>query len=475
MTATLPAPASRPAAHRAAPRPVRLVSRVPGRRGRPLATPTALRALLAGLVLLSLAWGAFGGWVAVKHSSAADSLATTDERLSLSARHLYQSIADADATITAAFLASSQPALPPLQRYNLDLATATSDLSGLQAAVGPAGGAQNGGSGHPAGTALAALSSGLPAYSGYVAEAEAEYAMGFPLTGGSFLQVASEKAHLVLLPAANTVYTQENAALNASSDQATEPWTVITAIAAALITAYALYRTQRWLTRRTNRVLSPGLVIASLLLVISAVWLAAGYLTARSDLDGGIAHGSAPVQKLALASIDVQQIRGDSVLNVISRSGTTSFKTDYLKTSSEVGPGNGSLLGAAAAAQPGSAQQNSGQQAGGQGTALVATAERDAAAWYAANNRVYLLDTRADYAGERDLVVGATAGNTLTGYNALELDLTDAIAADQAVFDSAAAKGASDLDPLAGVVIAASLLMAAGSAWAVSRRLAEYR
>ena len=46
--------------------------------------------------------------------------------------------------------------------------------------------------------------------------------MGYPLTGGSFLQDASEQAHLVLLPAANTVFTQENDALSAASGQATE-------------------------------------------------------------------------------------------------------------------------------------------------------------------------------------------------------------------------------------------------------------
>ena len=99
-------------------------------------SPTALRALLAGLVLLSLAWGAFGGWVATQHSSAADSLVSTDERLSLEARQMFQSIADADATITAAFLASPRPPLGPLQRYEADLATAHRDLSELQAAGG---------------------------------------------------------------------------------------------------------------------------------------------------------------------------------------------------------------------------------------------------------------------------------------------------------------------------------------------------
>jgi hypothetical protein len=422
---------------------------------RALNTTAALRALLACLVLLSLAWGAFGGWVATRHSSAADSLVSTDERLSLEAREMFQSIGDADATITAAFLASPRPPLGQLQRYESDLATAHRDQSGLQAA----GGSQ------AEVSALARLGAGLSAYSGYVAETTAEYAMGYPLTGGSFLQDASGEAHLVLLPAANTVFTQENDALRAASGQATELPTMLAALVLALVTAFVLYRAQRWLTRRTNRVLSPGLVLASLLLVISVIWVAAGFLTARSDLDGGIAHGSGPVQNLALASIGVQQIRGDAVLNVISRSGSTSFQTDFLATSKKVGPGNGSLLGDAAAAQ----------QAGGQGAALVATAQREATAWYAANDQVYLLNSKSDYAAERGLIVGSGAGSTATAYTALEGDITSAIRADQGVFDSAATAGASALDPLAGVVIATSLLMAAGCAWAVSRRLAEYR
>ncbi len=454
MTATLPAAASPPATRRA-PRSAAPAGRARGRRARTLNTPTALRALLAALVLLSLAWGAFGGWVAARHSSAADSLVSTDERLSLQARQMFQSIGDADATITAAFLASPRPPLGQLQRYEADLATAHRDLSGLQAADGSP----------VVSGALARLAGGLSAYSGYVGEATAEYAMGYPLTGGSFLQVASEQAHLVLLPAANTVFTQENDALNAASGQATGLPAMLAAFLLALVTAFVLYRAQRWLARRTNRVLSPGLVIASLLLVISVIWLAAGLLSARSDLDGGIAHGSGPVQNLALASIDVQQIRGDAVLNVISRSGGTSFQTDFLGTSKKVGPGDGSLLGDAAAAQ----------QGGGQGTALVTKAEQDATAWYAANNQVYRLGNAANYAAERNLVIGSAAGSTATGYTLLEGGITKAIAADQAVFDSAATAGANSLDPLAGVVIAASVLMAACCGWAVSRRLAEYR
>jgi len=64
--------------------------------------------------------------------------------------------------------------------------------------------------------------------------------------------------------------------------------------------------------------------------------------------------------------------------------------------------------------------------------------------------------------------------DTETGYNALEGDLSSAIEADQVVFNSAAS-GADALDPLTGGIAAASMLMALGCGWAITRRLAEYR
>jgi hypothetical protein len=452
MTATLAGTPPAPPAVRAPGAPRRGTRGIARRHG--LSTPDALRTLLVSLVLLSLAWGAFGGWVAIVHSSAAQSLVSVDEPLSLDARQMYQAIADADSTITAAYLASSTPPLVPLQRYQHDIETAATDLSRLRS-----------GGGTVQGSALAALSGGLPVYTGDVAQAQAEYAMGFPLTGGSFFQVASEQAHLVLLPAANTVFVQENAALSAASGDATGWLTLIAALLLAVVTAIVLYRAQRWLTRRTNRTFSPGLVLASVLLVISVVWLAAGFLTARSDFGRGFGQGSAPAENLALASIGVQQIRGDAVLNVISRSGNNAFADDFAKTSKMVGPGSASWLGEAAAAQP----------PGGPGAALVAQAEQEATSWYAANNSVYALGNKAQYEAERTSVVAAAPAGTATGYDTLEGRIEAAINVDQGVFKDAASAGASALSSLAGVVIACSLLMAVCCAWAVSRRLAEYR
>jgi len=449
MTATLSEHSAQgdPASH-SAPKPV-------GRalRRRTLNTPGTLRALLAGLVLLSLAWGALGGWVASQHSSAAGALVTVDEPLSSDARQMYESIADADVTITAAYLPSSQPPLSQLRHYQSDIQTAEGDLSALQAAGG----------GQAETTALHAIANGLPVYAGDAATAESMYADGYPLTGGSFLQVASEEAHLVLLPNARTVFTQENDALTAASGQATDLPTIIAALVLAVITAVVLYRAQRWLARRTNRVLSVGLALTSVLLVGSALWLTASFLSARSDLDHAIGQGSGPAANLALADIGVQQIRGDAVLNVISRSGSASFQDDFQSTSKQVGPGAGSLLSSAAATQ-----------GGGQGASLVTAAEREATAWYTANNSVYSLGNASQYAAERNAVIG-TGASSAAGYSALDGDIRGAIQADEGVFTSAASSGQQTLDPLEAVVIVASLLMALGCAWAFSRRLAEYR
>ena len=203
--------------------------------------------------------------------------------------------------------------------------------------------------------------------------------MGFPLTGGSFLQVASEEAHLVLLPAANTVFTRENAALSAESGHATGWPTLIAALLLAVATGIVLYRAQRWLTRRTNRMLSPGLVLASVLLLISVAWLAAGFLTARSDFGRGFGHGSAPAQNLALASIGVQQIRGDAVLNVISRSGNASFADDFTAHEQAGRPGLGQL------ARRGGRRAAAGRAGRRPGRGR----EQEATAWYAANGTVY--------------------------------------------------------------------------------------
>jgi hypothetical protein len=413
--------------------------------------------LMIGLLIGSLAWGAVTAWTVIQHASAAHDVVATSEPLSLSAQRMYLSLSDADVTATTAFLARVNQTLPQRQRYAADIANAAADLSSLRDAAG--------GSANPQLTSsLAAVSAGLPLYTGYVAQAQTLRLLGQPLTAGSFMQVASEEMHVTLLPAARTIYAQENAALAASSARATGlPWIVVVVLLAAVL-GFVLFRVQRWLTRRTHRLVNYGLMIASLVLVASVLWLAVAFVVARSDLQRGVGGGSLPAEQLAQAAIDTQQARGDEVLNLISRSGDTPFVQDFDSLRAKIGPGPGTLLTDAASSSASSA-----------GARLAVRAGSDERAWYVVNDQVYRLDGVSNYLLETPLVVGTKTGTSGYGFGQVEHDLSQAILADQVVFTSSAAAGSNAFSGLDVGIIVAAVIMAAGCAWGLARRIAEYR
>jgi len=84
-------------------------------------------------------------------------------------------------------------------------------------------------------------------------------------------------------------------------------------------------------------------------------------------------------------------------------------------------------------------------------------------------------DLAANYAAETQLVIGTGPGSSAAGFGRLEGDITRGIAADQRTFRSSATAGSGAFGGLEAAVIVAAVLMAAGSAWGLSRRLAEYR
>jgi hypothetical protein len=419
--------------------------------------PVKLRLLLCGLIGGCLAWGAVGAWTVADHASAAGDVVSRSEPQSLQAQQMYRSLSDADVTATTAFLSGPDEPLAARDRYQSDIAQAASDLASLKdTAVG--------GQASQLDASLAAISAGLPVYAGDIAEAQTDYALGFPLTGGSFLQVASEEMHLVLLPAAHSSYQQENASLEAASAAATGlPW-IIVALVLAVATALVLYAAQRWLARRTHRLVNYGLLAASAALVLSSVWLIIAFAVARADLHHGVGSGAAPAETLAQADIAAQQGRGDELLNLISRSGDASFEQNFQLVRGELGPGPGSLLSSAAAL--------SGSSPGG---SLTAAAAREAPAWYTANEQVFRFDVAANYREETQLVIGTGPGSSAAAFDDLEADLGRAIAADQVVFQSGAAAGAAAFTGLEAVIVAASVVMVIGCAWGLTLRLQEYR
>ncbi len=101
----------------------------------------------------------------------------------------------------------------------------------------------------------------------------------------------------------------------------------------------------------------------------------------------------------------------------------------------------------------------------------VTAASRDSAV----NQQAQKLDKALDYGAETRLVIGSGPGTAGTLFGRLEADLDAAIRVGQATFADSAAAGSSAFTGLEAGVVVLALIMATGSAWGLSRRLAEYR
>ena len=411
-------------------------------------TPGKVRLIRAGLVAACLAWGALAALMVSQHASAAREATATSEPLSLAAQQMYQSLADADVTASTGYLYGRTPPFAYRQRYQRDIAAASADLKAVTAAGG----------GQAIGASLSTLAADLPVYTGYVEDGQTYNSLGYP-AGGSFLEVASEEMHLTLLPAARDVYAYENARLTAASAQATGLPLAVVTLAGGLAVGFALYRSQRWLSRRTHRTLNVGLLLASAAGAVALIWMAVALLGGRADLLRATGHGSTPAETLAQADIAALQARGDETLNLISRTGDTDFQADFRTAQDQLSTLLSSAEGQSAASAAGS----------------VTAARREASSWFAVNQQAQKLDQAHDYGAETQLVIGQGSGSAGALFIRLEADLDAAIRADQTVFADSAAAGSGAFTGLVAGVAVLALAMAAGCAWGLSRRLAEYR
>lgn len=407
--------------------------------------------LLLVLLVLVVLWGGVAGSAVAGHAAAAGNVLSVSEPLSLDAQRIYRSLSDADATEAAAFLSGGQETLALRQQYQADIAQAARELEAATAAAGRSS----------AGPLLATLSAGLPVYAGLVETARADNRLGLPL-GAAYLRDASGLMRSTLLPAARELYAQENAQLAAASQRATSlPYA---AYIVALLAAIVLVVSQRWLARRTRRVVNPGLVVASVAGVVSLIWLVTAFGVASAQLDSAREHGSTPVEALARADIAALGAHADESLTLIDRSGDDSFQENFVSLQKQLGPGPGSLLTTAASAAKGSP-----------GAVETGAAVRTAPRWYAAHREVRSLDDGGHYANAVRLAIGSRPGDSGAFFSTLDGALTSAMASDQASFQAAAQSGQGALGGLEAGVIVLSLIMAGGVVWGISRRLTEYR
>ena len=436
-------------------------------------TPAKLTAAMLVTIAASMLWGVSATFTVVDRISAANVMVATTGPLSLYAQRIYQSLSDADATEAAAFLAVTEPPAARAE-FHADIEQAGIYLQAVTAADPPAAARSD----------LTALQSEIPEYTLLIGEAKADSGEGLPV-GASYLQEASYLMRGRILPAADDLYRRENARLASSYGKATG-FPVIAVIVAALC-SILLLRVQRWLASRTRRTLNRGLAAASLVGALSLTWLLVSFFVASTSLTAAHDHGTAAAQPLVQAEITALRAHADESLTLINRSGDDANEADFRLAEQQLGPGRETLLSKAKAAGIGSPGYRRATAAGSAATA-----------WYAVHRAVRKLDDRSDYPDAVYLAIGSGAAGSravigkqealltaqsgpghpatsAAAFAAVETDLTRGIDADYALFTASASRGDGALGGVAILMVIASLLMAAGCAWGLTQRIAEYR
>jgi hypothetical protein len=410
-------------------------------------------ASLIAIFLVTVAFGVAGVIGASQRTSLVQSVRSASGPLALDAQLLYRSLSDADATAGGEFLYASgrnpdPTALATLRsRYLTDIDTASANLTAVSASRSDT-------------AALRELSAGIPTYTGLVETARADSRLGLPL-GAAYLREASSQMRSVLLPAANSLYLAETKQLAADRGSAGGfPWI---AIPLGLIALIVLIRAQRALARRTHRMFSPPLVLASLAVVIALGWIVVSWSGDAIHLHDSAENGSRPTELLANARIDVLSARADEELTLIARGNDPRFDRDFTTMMTAVRSKGGLLdRASSASASPGV-------------RADISAARNDLATWVQQDTKMRATNAVGGYAEAVTDTVGSASGNAPALFAAVDADLGRAIDASNAEFQAQSTDAAQALAGLAIAVAVLIVISLAGLILGFQRRIAEYR
>ncbi|GGU14604.1 hypothetical protein [Lentzea flava] len=392
-------------------------------------TPGRLSLIVVVLVVASLASGWLSTWSVNRQERALEDLATRSEPLAHAAQEVYRALQDADATAASAFLSGGLEPPRLRERYEADIAQAQAALS-VATASSP--------------DLTATLSAQLPVYTGLIETARTNNRQGFPV-GAAYLREASGLMRTQLLPSARELYRAETDRVARAQDEATFPWG---SVLVALAFVIALVLTQRYLTRKTNRLLNIGLLVATAAAVLSLLWVTTVSVLVMNDVaDSRTASQKADV--LAQARIATLTARGDETLTLVARGAGQTYEKSFVEVSERL---EGQLEEAKRL----------------EDTEAVDQAMRHFRQWQQVHQRI----READDAGQYNDAV-ALIDNPY--FDSLDQDLVRAIGeARQDFSDEVAVARGSLAGTVVGVLVLA-VISAVGSTMGLWQRLKEYR
>jgi hypothetical protein len=419
------------------------------------AASTAGRLFLigVGLVVLALLTGVVGAIAMQEKQSTIDDLITHREPVAAASQQIYRSLSDADATAASAFLAGGT--IPPelRDRYDLDVATAGANLAQASEDV----------SGVPeAEQQVTILARQLPVYTGLVETARAYNRQGYP-AGAAYLREASGLMRAELLPAAQKLYEIDSARLADSQDDASSvPWI---SLGLAVVLLGALVAAQVYLTRRTNRLLNVGLVVATGAVVVALIWGSVALLLESSRVSSGREQGTDQVEVIVQARIVALKMRANETLTLVARGDGGEYEDEFQDLTDDIsGDGASNLLNQARGAATGTTAD------------LLAEAQKNVDDWLTAHKRIRDLDNGGAYQEAVSLAISPDAKTSAaTIFTQLDDNLLKALREARQQFADETSGASNAMIGLTPGVAVLALLAAAGVTMGIRERLQEYR
>lgn len=238
-------------------------------------------------------------------------LSAQSEPMANATQHLYSALSVADAAANTAFslgLGTNDSEL----RSDYDDAIAQASIAGTRAAAGV-----NDVTGEQM-QAITEIQRLVPLYTGLIETARTNSQQGNPV-GVTYLIEASELMQSSILPAAAELYRLSSVQVAEERlIQTSLPWVPISGLFAAVL---MLLGTQLWLTRRTRRLVNPGLASATVLMITALGAISIMPVTVWRGADS--IRQAPPVELLTEARITAQQTRAAETLDLVNRRSDT--------------------------------------------------------------------------------------------------------------------------------------------------------
>ncbi len=280
-------------------------------------TPGRLALIAIVLVAAMLAAGVAASTTIADRRGQLETLRSHTEPLADAAQRIYGALSIANTAATTAFLSGGIEPQDVRDRYDEAIGQVSAGLVTAANGVPP--------NDVRSLTLLTDLSNRLAVYTGMIAAARANNRAGLPI-GVAYVSAASALMQQAILPTAEQLYRTQADAV-ASTERSARPSPAV--IAASVFALGLLVLAQVGLTRRSHRRFNPGLVLASVVMAVLAVWLSvASLLSVRAAVDAQT-QGGEPLATAVAARILAQQARADEILGLLKRGSDTQSDSNF--------------------------------------------------------------------------------------------------------------------------------------------------